>query len=128
MISQHSFIRVHRKYDCLLLKRLSTAIVNFNISWHILFHRTQGLSFASFSARVGATPAPFLTESLKLINPSLPFILMGILSILSGLTSLFLPETVGKPTLESIDANFNGNSYILLNESYFNLLCLPIRK
>jgi len=77
--------------------------------------RTQGLSFASLSARVGATPAPFLTESLKLINPSLPFVLMGVLSILSGLLTLTLPETVGKPTLESIDASLkepcesNGN-------------------
>ena len=65
--------------------------------------RTQGLSFASFFARVGATPSPFLTEVLKLANPSLPFVLMGVLSILSGIVSLTLPETAGKPTLESFD-------------------------
>jgi len=65
--------------------------------------RTQGLSFSSLSARVGAAAAPFLTETLKLINPALPFIIMGSISILSGLLSLALPETLGKQTLESVD-------------------------
>ena len=97
------------------MKTVFTIVFNIHTYLYILFYRTQGLSFGSLSARLGATPAPFLTESLKLINPSLPFILIGSLSILSGLTSLLLPETVGKPTLESFADDIKGTVVFTLN-------------
>ena len=64
------------------------------------------MAFVGVSSRIGAVSAPFVVE-LKRIHPTLPFGLMGGLTIIAALLCLFLPETRGEPTAEVYENN-NG--------------------
>ncbi|XP_063078346.1 organic cation/carnitine transporter 2-like [Engraulis encrasicolus] len=54
--------------------------------------RNMGLSAASAAARIGSAVSPYVAHT-STYNKTLPFILMGTLSIFSGGLSLLLPET-----------------------------------
>ena len=66
--------------------------------------RSIGIGFGSMIGRIGGFLAPFIillqdTESLSF----LPYLIFGISAIVSGVWTLFLPETAGKPMLQTID-------------------------
>ena len=73
---------------------------SLDINESFLNSRTQGLSFASLLARVGCTTSPFIAEVLKLVYSSLPFLIMGVLSLIAGFTSFCLPDTNGDSSRE----------------------------
>jgi len=65
--------------------------------------RTIGIGFAGAVGRIGGIIAPFLimlqdNEKLSF----LPYLIFGILAIIAGISILLLPETTGKPILQSI--------------------------
>ncbi|KAM9348842.1 organic cation/carnitine transporter 2-like [Symphorus nematophorus] len=63
--------------------------------------RNTALGACSMAARVGSITAPYFIY-LRNYSISLPYILMGILTVLSGLLSLLLPESYGMPLPDTI--------------------------
>ena len=66
--------------------------------------RSIGIGFGSMVGRIGGVLAPFIIllqdqEGLSF----LPYLIFGICGIVSGVWALFLPETAGKPMLQTID-------------------------
>lgn len=59
------------------------------------------MGFVSVSARIGGMLAPFILM-LGDIVPNLQFTALGILTFLSGLLNLKLPETLGQPMTETV--------------------------
>ena len=68
------------------------------------------MSFASLLGRVGSSTAPFIADVLKEVHPTLPFIVMGGMSLLAGFASIILPETKGIATVEAVDIQRLGIS------------------
>ncbi|XP_030649717.1 solute carrier family 22 member 5 [Chanos chanos] len=64
--------------------------------------RNTALGTCSMASRLGSISAPYFIY-LGTYYKSLPHILMGGLSLLSGLLSLLLPESLGMPLPETID-------------------------
>ena len=62
--------------------------------------RSQGTSFCEVFTRIGSTAAPFLTSVLQDVSPKLPFFIMAGLGLVGVVFTLFLPETINKPTRE----------------------------
>lgn len=57
-------------------------------------YRSVGIGACSMCARIGGIIAPFISSLADLYQP-LPLLVFGVLSIISGLLIIFLPETVG---------------------------------
>ncbi|XP_023229222.1 solute carrier family 22 member 15-like [Centruroides sculpturatus] len=55
--------------------------------------RNVGIGSCSTFARIGAIAAPFMKDLSEKVNWSIPFIIVGVLTLLSGLCILPLPET-----------------------------------
>ena len=54
------------------------------------------------AARIGASSAPFIGQGLKPFGLSVPFVVMGIPSIIAAITGLYLPETQNMSMIESV--------------------------
>ena len=66
--------------------------------------RTIGIGFTSGIGRIGGIIAPFIimlqdTNGLSYV----PYLIFGLLAIVSGVCTLALPETTGKPILQTIE-------------------------
>ncbi|XP_036323326.1 organic cation transporter-like protein [Rhagoletis pomonella] len=68
--------------------------------------RNVGLGASSMVARIGGILAPFINMLSNVWRP-LPLIMFGSAVFMGGLMSLLLPETLNKPTLETIDDGEN---------------------
>lgn len=64
--------------------------------------RNVGIGAASMIARIGSMVAPFVI-SLKLLNPALPPIVLGVIPLIGALLVLRLPETCGEPLPATIE-------------------------
>ena len=60
--------------------------------------RTIGVGFGSMLGRVGGVAAPFII----LLPGFAPNLIFGVTAILSGAWAFFLPETAGKPMMQTI--------------------------
>ncbi|XP_034033881.1 solute carrier family 22 member 5 [Thalassophryne amazonica] len=63
--------------------------------------RTTAVGACCMASRIGSIAAPYIIF-LRNYSVSLPYILIGSLTVLSGLLTLLLPETFGMPLLETI--------------------------
>lgn len=63
--------------------------------------RNVGLGASSMMARIGGILAPYINVTADIWRP-LPLVILGALSFLSGLLSLYLPETLNKKLPETI--------------------------
>ncbi|GFN93595.1 organic cation transporter protein [Plakobranchus ocellatus] len=87
--------------------------------------RATGLGVGSSFARIGALISPYIVHaSLTISDPkvghAMPFIVFGLASLLALLFNLILPETHGRPVLETVEQarNFGREpeNQALLNE------------
>ena len=60
------------------------------------------MGFTQMTSRIGAVGAPFIAKGLKLIHLRAPFMFMGAIGALTSILLVFLPETKGKPTKETV--------------------------
>ncbi|RXG72285.1 Solute carrier family 22 member 8 [Armadillidium vulgare] len=58
--------------------------------------RMQGLGSSAFFSTIGAITAPFITELLGVTHTWIPSVIFGIVSLLAGIATIFLPETRNK--------------------------------
>lgn len=66
--------------------------------------RSIGVSFGSMVGRIGGIAAPFIILLQEINGLSfLPFLIFGVCGVASGIWTLWLPETAGKPILQRID-------------------------
>ena len=76
--------------------------------------RQEAVGFLQIASRSGGAAAPWIAKAVKVIHPSLPFVIMGSLGLLAGIAGVFLPETKGKEIQEAaddvIDETFNLES------------------
>ena len=68
--------------------------------------RSQGMSLAQITCRVGSAGAPFLATNLGLVTKPLPFIIMAAFGTSSVLLAFSLPETNKRDTRENFDDFF----------------------
>ncbi|XP_015259841.1 PREDICTED: solute carrier family 22 member 5-like [Cyprinodon variegatus] len=64
--------------------------------------RNTAMSSCAMFSRVGSSLSPYLLEIAK-FNELLPWIIIGVLSLLSVLLCIFLPETFRKPLPDTIE-------------------------
>jgi len=62
--------------------------------------RAVGMGYLQVLTRIGAALSPWVAKSLRNIHPSVPFIVMAVVALISSIVCLVLPETKGKPTIE----------------------------
>lgn len=65
--------------------------------------RNVGVGSSSTVARIGSSIAPFMRDLGNATNPSVPLAIFGVLSIISALIVLKMPETNACPIPESIE-------------------------
>lgn len=64
--------------------------------------RNVGLGASSMMARIGGILAPYI-NALSAIWPPFPLLVFGIMAFISGMLSLYLPETLNKKLPETIE-------------------------
>nr|XP_027214872.1 organic cation transporter protein-like [Penaeus vannamei] len=78
--------------------------------------RTRGMSTALVMSRVGSTCSPFITDYLGPLYPWAPSAVFGAASVLAGLATLALPETLHVPLPDTIahleEREIRTSSYI----------------
>ncbi|CAH2097929.1 unnamed protein product [Euphydryas editha] len=77
--------------------------------------RAQAMGASSVVAGVGLLTCPYIV-SLADHSRSLPLTIMGVLSVVAGITSLFLPETLNQPLPQTLeDGESFGRDFKLLS-------------
>ncbi|KAG7176025.1 Solute carrier family 22 member 6-A-like 3 [Homarus americanus] len=64
--------------------------------------RTRGASTAFMMSRVGSMASPFITEYLGSVYPWAPSVVFGVASVVAGVATLALPETLGTALPDTI--------------------------
>ena len=60
--------------------------------------RSLGNGAAQFACRVGAASAPWIAKGLKVVGPSAPFVVMGVIVVIAAVLCVVLPETKNSTT------------------------------
>ena len=63
------------------------------------------MGLLQITSRLGAAGAPWVGKYLKRVHPYAPFAVMGGSAIISAFTLLYLPETKGAVTAETLEAH-----------------------
>ncbi|KAF9412175.1 hypothetical protein HW555_009248 [Spodoptera exigua] len=63
--------------------------------------RAQAMGAASFISGLGLLACPYIVH-LAVYSRALPLTIMGVLSVMGGITSLFLPETLNQPLPQTL--------------------------
>ena len=74
--------------------------------------RQTGLGSSSMFARVGSMLAPVIGKELSKISVAIPIIIFAVVSLISGVLTLFLPETHGRTIPDTIEEGNQMTSYI----------------
>lgn len=64
--------------------------------------RTKGMGIAVVSSRLGSMLSPYITDYIGPIVPWMPSIIFGGAALVAGVSTMFLPETQGKPLPDTI--------------------------
>ncbi|XP_002154920.2 solute carrier family 22 member 15 [Hydra vulgaris] len=65
--------------------------------------RTEALGYVLIASRIGGMFSPWISKWLRVIHWRVPFVMMGVLTIVSALLMHWLPETKEKATLEKLE-------------------------
>ncbi|CAK1591349.1 unnamed protein product [Parnassius mnemosyne] len=77
--------------------------------------RSQAMGLASFISGLSLFVCPYIVH-LAVYGKSLPLIIMGILSVMAGISSLFLPETLNQPLPQTLeDGEMFGRDFKLFS-------------
>ena len=68
-----------------------------------MFYRPRGIALLMFCMRIGTASSPWIVLRLAHIHTTVPFIIIGIMSIVSGLLCCKLKETLGEETRETME-------------------------
>lgn len=80
-------------------------------------HRNTAIGIGSMSARIGTIASPFIAYDLGKVHPIMPMIVFGVLSLVTGIFTLALPETKGLRLPETMQEAENlGTPYYLSTE------------
>ncbi|XP_023227860.1 organic cation transporter protein-like [Centruroides sculpturatus] len=71
----------------------SNTIYGFTLELYPTVVRNVGIGSCSTVARIGAIAAPFMKDLSEKVNWSIPFVIVGVLTILCGMCIFPLPET-----------------------------------
>ncbi|XP_067118673.1 organic cation transporter protein-like [Centruroides vittatus] len=71
----------------------SNTIYGFTLELYPTVVRNVGIGSCSTVGRIGAIAAPFMKDLSEKVNWSIPFVIVGVLTILCGMCILPLPET-----------------------------------
>lgn len=85
----------------LLISTSFDAIYTWSVEIYPTSIRSVGMGYLQIVSRIGAASSPWVAKSLQPINMSLPFYVMGGLTLLSSLLCCLLPETKGRETAET---------------------------
>ncbi|KAK7081091.1 hypothetical protein SK128_003679 [Halocaridina rubra] len=83
--------------------------------------RTWGTSTAFMMSRLGSTASPFITEYLGTVYPWAPSAVFGALSLVAGIATLALPETLGISLPDTID-HLENRASLAVNRNIFRFL------
>ncbi|XP_066928941.1 organic cation transporter protein-like [Clytia hemisphaerica] len=86
------------------------AIYTWSVEIHSTNIRTEGMGFLQITSRLGAASAPWIAKAVRSVYAPLPFLIMGGLGLLGGISCLFLPETKGVQTQETEEETTNMES------------------
>ena len=64
------------------------------------------MGLLQISSRIGAAAAPWIAKGLKSFHKSVPFLVMGISSLIAAFLMLTLPETKGQKTAEVLENKY----------------------
>ncbi|XP_075985542.1 organic cation transporter 1-like [Anticarsia gemmatalis] len=77
--------------------------------------RAQAMGAASFIAGLGLLAVPYIVH-LAVYSRALPLTIMGVLSVIGGVTFLFLPETLNQPLPQTLgDGEMFGRDFKILS-------------
>lgn len=72
-----------------------------------IIFRSQGMGLLQISSRIGAAGAPWVAKALQNVHKSVPFLVMGVSSLIAALLLVVLPETKGAKTAEVLESNIS---------------------
>ena len=79
-------------------------LANSFLSFHT--ERSQGMGLMQISSRIGSAASPWIAKSLKSVHKSVPFLVMGINSLIAAFLLFTLPETKGQRTAEVLENKY----------------------
>ncbi|XP_063362771.1 solute carrier family 22 member 3-like [Cydia amplana] len=82
---------------------VTTSLYVYTAELYPTRHRTSLLAFSSMIGRVGGILAPLMPGLAAVVWVHLPFLVFGVLALVSGLLVLLAPETLGAPLPDSMD-------------------------
>ena len=74
-----------------------------HINFMIISYRSEGLGWLQITSRVGAALAPWVAQWLKVYHIVLPFAIMGASAFGSSVLLIYMPETKGMKTPETLE-------------------------
>lgn len=86
----------------LLLTLAYDVIYTWTVELYPTQIRTEAMAFVQITSRIGGGVSPFIAKGLQKYSKRLPFIVMGMISIISACLLCFLPETKSSGTAEVI--------------------------
>ncbi|CAB3244964.1 unnamed protein product [Arctia plantaginis] len=77
--------------------------------------RAQAMGASSFISGLGLLAVPYIVH-LAVYSRALPLAIMGVLSVMGGITALFLPETLNQPLPQTLgDGEMFGRDFKILS-------------
>lgn len=76
----------------------------------IHYFRSEAIGYVQITSRIGAAASPWMAEWLRFAHWRAPFILMGVLAIVSAALMELLPETKHLKTPEFLDTDVRASS------------------
>ena len=71
--------------------------------------RAEGMGFLQITSRIGSASSPWVAKGLKSVHNAVPFVFMGVTSIIAAGLCMLLPETRGLPTAETVETEGHGS-------------------
>ena len=71
------------------------------------------MGFVQITSRLGGGFAPWIAKGLKKFDRKAPFIVMGLIAIISSFLMYFLPETRGQKTSELVESDIDSKEALV---------------